>query len=71
MYHQVLSLVEHTFLSVLPVPTWQHVSGAMAAKESDDDDNDDNADDDDGEAAAASPPAEELDQRLLQLVVCW
>ena len=35
VYNQVLSLVEHYFLCVLPVPTPAQVGGAMAAKEAD------------------------------------
>ena len=54
VYHQVLALVEHYFLSVLPVPSPTQVSAAMAAKESNDESDDEEAataaDAEDGEA---------------------
>ena len=43
VYHQVLALVEHYFLCVLPVPVASQVKAQMTAKEADDDDDDDGA----------------------------
>lgn len=58
VYHQVLSLVEHYFLSVLPVPSPAQVGACMAAKDADDEEEDAEGGGDEGGEAAGGVEAE-------------